>query len=66
MTPAGDIPEPEAGGCAAGASIGVVEAPAGLGAAFSSDFDVHAAPINGTQRAIRVAAMRIGTVTTPK
>ncbi|SKT70416.1 Uncharacterised protein [Mycobacteroides abscessus subsp. abscessus] len=38
----------------------------GLGAALSSDADEHAAPISGTQKAIRVAAMRVGAVTTPK
>ncbi|EHM19835.1 hypothetical protein MMCCUG48898_1008 [Mycobacteroides abscessus subsp. massiliense CCUG 48898 = JCM 15300] len=38
----------------------------GLGAALSSDAEEHAAPISGTQQAIRVAAMRVGAVTTPK
>ncbi|ANO03080.1 hypothetical protein AN911_04655 [Mycobacteroides immunogenum] len=68
MTPAGDTPDPAAGGWAAGAPTGVVEVPAvveGLGAVFSSDFDVHAAPIKATQKVIRVAAMRLGAVTTP-
>ncbi|ORA61739.1 hypothetical protein EJ571_21240 [Mycobacteroides franklinii] len=67
MTPAGDTPEPAAGGWAAGAptEVLVVEVMEGLGAALSSDFDVHAAPIKGTQKAIRVAAMRVGAVTTP-
>ncbi|EIU35329.1 hypothetical protein MA5S1212_0585 [Mycobacteroides abscessus 5S-1212] len=60
MTPAGDTPEPAAGGWAAGAPsvvVAVLAVTEGLGAALSSDADEHAAPISGTQQAIRVAAM---------